>query len=124
TALAPRAAAASPLELFGFGGRSPALAGAGAADAESYEATYLDPAGLASVRRQHVAFGYQLGDIQLDIDGHRQPTDRPIARVIGAALPIPLGGGWAGRVGLGLGFVAPRGTIARVQAPLPGRPFF
>jgi len=59
-------AAASPTELFGLGGRSPALAGAGVADAEAYDAAYLNPAGLADLRRRHVAVGYQIGDIDLD----------------------------------------------------------
>jgi hypothetical protein len=43
--------------------------------------------------------------------------------VIGAALGLPLGGGWRDRVGLGLGFLIPPSTLAKVQAPLPGRPY-
>jgi long-subunit fatty acid transport protein len=120
---APAPAAASPLDLFGFGGRSPGLAGAGVADATGYDAAYLNPANLADLRRRHVALGYQLGDIDLTIDGGEVPTERPIARVIGAALPLPLRGAAADRVGLALGFVVPPDTLARVQAPLPGQPF-
>ena len=44
--LAAPPAQASPLDLFGVGGRSPAMAGTGVADTSSYEAAFLNPAGV------------------------------------------------------------------------------
>lgn len=122
-ALAPASAAGSPLEMFGFGGRAPALAGAGL-DSQAYDATYLNPAGLAGLRHRHVAIGYHLGDIDLDVDGREQPSGSPLARTIGAALPLPLGGALRDRVGIGFGVVTPSGTLVKVQAPRPGQPYF
>src|SRR5262245_12724445 len=109
--LAPRAAAASPLELYGFGGRSPALAGTGQSDAAGFDSTYLNPAGLAEVPRKRLTVGYLYGDFALEIDGDPTDTERPKGLTFGAALPLPLGGAAAGRVGLGIALFIPTGTL-------------
>lgn len=121
---APRAAVASPLELYGFGGRSPALAGTGETDAAGFDSTYLNPAGLAEVDRRRLSFGYLYGDFALEMDGADTGTERPRGLSFGAALPLPLGGALKGRVGLGLGFLVPTGTLTRVRVPLPGDPVY
>jgi long-chain fatty acid transport protein len=119
-----RAAAGSPLELYGVGGRSPALAGTGETDAAGFDSAYLNPAGLAEVPRKRLSVGYLYGDFELRMDGQDTGTDRPRGLTFGAALPLPLGGALRDRVGLGLGFYVPTGTLTRVRVPLPGDPVY
>lgn len=119
-----RPAAASPLELFGFGGRSPALAGTGATDAAGFDSTYLNPAGLADIPRKRLTLGYLVGDFHLALDGRGTGTDLARGLTIGAALPLPLGGALRRRVGLGVGIFVPTGTLARVRVPFPGQPVY
>ncbi|HLU67148.1 MAG TPA: hypothetical protein VKZ63_12780 [Kofleriaceae bacterium] len=121
---ASRPAGASPLELYGFGGRSPALAGAGGSDAAGFDSTYLNPAGLAEVDRKRLSFGYLLGSIALRMDGEPTDTERPAGLSFGAALPLPLGGALRDRVGLGLGFFIPTSSLVQVEVPRPGDPYF
>ena len=123
-ALAPGATRGSPLELYSFGGRSPALAGTGTSDAAGFDSTYLNPAGLAEVPRKRLSVGYLYGDFSLEMDGDDTATDRPRGLSFGAALPLPLGGALADRVGLGIGVITPSGTLTRVRVPLPGDPVY
>jgi long-chain fatty acid transport protein len=117
-------ATASPLELFGFGGRSPGLAGAGVASTEGYDATYVNPAGLALVKRKRATIGGMYGDFALDMDGAQTDTDPASGLVIGGAVPMPLGGAAKDRVGIGFGFHIPTDAINRARAPFPGDPVF
>lgn len=122
-AAAPRAQA-SPLDLFGFGGRSPGLAGTGVATTTDYDAVYLDPAGLADVTRKRATVGVLYGDFRLELGGQPTGTDAPRGLVIGGQVPMPLGGSLRDRVGLGFGFFVPGEAINRVRAPFPGTPTF
>ncbi len=122
--LGARAAAASPLDLFGFGGRSPAMAGTGVSTATGFDATWINPAGLADVQRKRVTFGYMYGDFALNFDGKGTGTDPVQGLVFGGALPIPLGGFMHDRVGLGLGFHVPPNSINRARHPFPGDPVY
>src|SRR3954451_17226193 len=97
-------AAASPLELFGFGGRSPGLAGAGVASTDGYEAVFVNPAGLAHVGHQRITIVCLYGAFALHLDDQPTSTDPASGAVFGGALPIPLGGALRDRVGLGFGF--------------------
>jgi long-chain fatty acid transport protein len=117
-------AQASPLELFGFGGRSPGLAGAGVASTEGYDATYVNPAGLGLVKRKRATIGGMYGDFALDMDGAATDTDPASGLVIGGAVPLPLGGAAKDRVGIGFGFHIPTEAINRARAPFPGDPVF
>ena len=119
-----RPAAASPLDLFGFGGRSPGLAGAGVASATGYDAVFLNPAGLAHVPRKRATLGGLYGDFTLELDGAAADVDRASGIVIGGELPVPLGGALRDRVGLGFGFYVPTQSINRAAAPYPGTPMF
>lgn len=121
---APRIASASPLELFGFGGRSPGMAGAGVADPRGYESVYLNPAGLAAVRRKRLTLGSAATRFGLTIDGDDAGVEDGTAFIFGGALPIPLGGALANRVALGLGFHIPNQALVRVDRPLVGEPTF
>ena len=124
TAAAARVAVGSPLELYGFGGRSPALAGTGESDSAGFDSTYLNPAGLGEVTRKRLTVGYLYGDFSLEMDGDDTGTERPRGLSFGAALPLPLGGALRDRVGFGLGFFVPTGTLTRVRVPLPGDPVY
>ncbi len=120
----PAHAAASPLELFGFGGRSPALAGAGVASSEGFDATYINPAGLGLAKRKRATIGAMYGDFALTMDGARTDTDPASGLVIGGAVPMPLGGWAKDRIGIGFGFHIPTEAINRARAPFPGKPVF
>lgn len=113
---------ASPLDLFGFGGRSPALVGTGVATSTDYDAVYLNPAGLADVARKRITLGTVMGSMFLYVNDYRTDTDPISGLVIGGAVPVPLGGALRDRVGLGLGFHIPTAAINRARHPLPGVP--
>ena len=114
----------SPLDLFGFGGRSPALAGTGAASTTDYDAVYLNPAGLADTPRKRATVGGLAGDFRLELDGQPTDTTSPRGLMIGGQVPMPLGGALRDRVGLGFGFYVPSQAINRARAPFPGQPTF
>lgn len=122
-AVAPRAAVANPIELFGFGSRHGAHAGAGVADVDDMAATWMNPAGLAAGRRT-LTTGLLGAVSNLRVEDRRLPLTQPGGGLFGVTLPAPLGGPLAGRVGLGLGmFVLPT-SIVRVTARFPDEPFF
>jgi len=120
----PGLAAASPLELYGFGGRSPALAGAGQTDSVSFDASYLNPARLGHLDHKRLTMGYFFSDFALEMNGDKTDTETAHASTFGAGLPLPLGGAWKNRIGLGLGFSIPLATMVRVRVPFPGDPVY
>jgi hypothetical protein len=117
-------ARASTLDLFGFGMRSPALAGAGVASADDYEAVYANPAGLGHTRHKRATVGALVADFALRLDDADAGVDTATGLVLGGALPVPLGGAATDRVGLGFGFYVPNSAINRAQAPFPGEPTY
>ena len=117
-------ALASPLDLFGFGGRSPALAGTGVATATDYDAVYLNPAGLADAVGKRITLGSMGGSMFLYRDGDRVDTNAISGLIIGGSLAVPLGGKLRDRVGMGLGFHVPYTAINRARQPLPGVPVY
>jgi long-chain fatty acid transport protein len=115
-------ARASLPDLVGIGTRSPALAGLGAADSDDWEATWLNPAGLAHAPRRRLTLGYVAVRARLRLDGaHRavEPTD---GILIGATLPLPFGGALRDRLAIGLGFYYPFGVINRARDAFPDVP--
>ena len=121
---ATSAAQASPLDLFGFGGRSPAMAGTGVATATDFDASWINPAGLADVRHKRITFGFMYADMDLSLNGVDTGTESVRGLVFGGALPLPLGGKMRDRVGLALGFHVPPNAVNRARAPLPGEPTY
>ena len=116
-------AAASPVELFGFGSRHGAHAGAGVADVDDMAATWMNPAGLAAGRKT-LTTGMLGWVSNLRVGERRSPMAQTGGGLFGVTLPAPLGGPLAGRLGLGLGmFVLPT-SIVRITARLPDEPFF
>jgi long-chain fatty acid transport protein len=118
--LVPRPAAASALDLFGFGARGPAMGDTGVAFADGFEAVYLNPANLALATRRRLTLGTQGGRFDLNADGASRPVDSLLGLTVGATLPIPLGGVMANRLALGLGFYLPAGIVNRGRVPPPG----
>src|SRR5688572_30821203 len=118
-----RPAGASTLDLFGFGIRSPALAGAGVATADDYEAVYSNPAGLAEARRKRATVGFVASDFRLEL-GADDAGGLGTGTILGGVVPMPLGGWAKDRVGFGLGMYIPTDTLTRVRAPFPGAPSF
>jgi long-chain fatty acid transport protein len=112
------------MDLFGFGGRSPALAGTGLATTTDYEATFLDPAGLADAHRKSATIGFLYGDFALRLAGTDPHVSPARGSIIGAVVPMPLGGALKDRVGLGFGFYVPLDTLNKAKAPYPGDPSF
>jgi hypothetical protein len=84
-------AEASPQDLFGVGGRTPAMANTGASHADGFEAAWANPAGLSATRHYGLFLGAQAGSYQLSLDG--QPFALAPSRgiPIGFALPLPFG---------------------------------
>lgn len=117
-------AAASPVDLFGFGARGEGMAGAIQATATGFESVYYNPAGLGFDRRPSFALGYQYGVLDLEVGGEPfEALDTP-ALNIGFGVPIPFGGALARRVSLGLGFTIPQTSILIADIEAPGNPTF
>lgn len=115
---------ASPVDLFGFGGRSPGMAGTGVASATGFDAAYINPAGLADNHRKRLTFGYMYGTFSLERDGRDTGTEDAQGLVFGGAMPIPMGGVMKDRVGFGIGFHIPPNAVNRARHPFPGEPVF
>jgi long-chain fatty acid transport protein len=117
-------AAASGPDLFGFGARGQAMAGAVAATAEGFESVYYNPAGLAFDKRPTFTLGYQYAAFDLSANGaSRDVRDAP-SLTLGFGVPLPLGGFLKDRLSLGLGFVIPQASILIADLPRPGDPSF
>jgi len=115
--------AASPLRLFGFGGKSPATVGTGAASVDDYESTFLNPAGLAHTRKR-LTIGGLVGTFSLELDDDKVDTDLANGTVFGLAVPLAFGGALKDRVGFALGLYIPNNTLNKVSSPFPGEPSF
>lgn len=107
-----------------MGARSSAMGGTGAADAEGYDATYANPAGLVEPTHRRLTLGYVHGWYALNLDGTHRPVDPTDGVVLGANLPIPFGGVLRDRLALGMAFYFPLNVINRANAPYPDQPRF
>ncbi len=104
---------ATPPDLFGFGARSPALGMTGAATSENYEAVYLNPAILGSIRRRSIVFGANASVFDLSLGGQPSRLEPARGTTIGFTLPIPFGDILEDRLTLGAGFYTPTNVILR-----------
>jgi long-chain fatty acid transport protein len=127
-ALASLPAAASPEDLFSYGPRSPAMGGTGAASSDGFEAAYTNPALLARIRRERLVLGVETAAFDLHADGPGLPgriSYEPMrAFVIGADVPIPLGGRLRDRIGAGVALSTPTELLVRGRIPYPETPQF
>jgi long-subunit fatty acid transport protein len=120
----PGTAAASVLDLFGYGARGVSLAGAAATTAEGHAAVYYNPAGLGFERHRTFSLGYQHAVFALELDGTAADVRDAPATLIGMGIPLPLGGFMAERLALGAAFVIPFGSVLLAEVPRPGEASF
>ncbi len=85
-------AAANPVDLHGFGGRAPGMAGAHAAAVSDGSANYYNPGALALITEVRFDIGYQLAMPHLTIGGGDQHMPAVRGLAIGAAVPLRLRG--------------------------------
>lgn len=128
--LAPEARA-DIFDLYGYGPRATAMAGAMTAEANDYTSVFYNPA--LTVDRQETNFGFSFqwyrmtqevrpNDLARDLDCTTcQPPDS-----VGASLGLvfPLGGKVKNRVAIGLGMYLPSQVMVRVNAPDPDTPYW
>lgn len=122
--LCAQTAQASPVDLFGYGARGGAMAGAIISSAEDHEAVYYNPAALAYATRPTFALGFQRADFFLELEGKDAPALGAPALFFGFGVPLPFGGFLEDRLTLGLGFVLPQTSILIAEVPAPGQPSF
>ena len=121
-------AAASPEDIFGYGGRSQAMGATGVAAGEGYETAYLNPALLSTMRARKLSLGLTGATFALSAEGAASPGRVTYSAakgvVIGADLPIPFGGILRDRVGAGLAFYTPTDVVVRGRILYPESPQF
>lgn len=116
-----RAAAANPIDAFGFGARAAALGGAQTAAADDGGANYYNPALLATFDEIHIDIGYQLAAPTLLVNGLDLGVDH--SRGTTAALTAP--GLVAGkRIALSGAVFLPDEHITRTRALPSQKPRF
>ena len=91
-ALDASTAQASPLDLYGFGGRTSGMSGAGLVTSNDFDSVLLNPAGLASARLKRLSIGNLYGKLRLRIDGEARDVAPANGFVIGGVIPIVLNG--------------------------------
>ncbi len=119
---APAFADASVLDLFGYGARGMALAGAAASTAEGHAAVYYNPGALGFERHRSFTLGYQHAVFDLTIDKRAQPAASAPSLNLGFVVPLPLGGFLTDRLTVGAAFVIPFKSILVADVPRPGNP--
>jgi long-subunit fatty acid transport protein len=80
-------ASASPVDTFGLGSRSTAMAGAVSADTRDFSANYYNPSGLALARGLDVSVGYMYAAHHLEMNGEDSRVD-PVRGIVGG-LVVP-----------------------------------
>ncbi|MBM4343600.1 MAG: outer membrane protein transport protein [Deltaproteobacteria bacterium] len=120
-ALAPGAAGATTLELYGFGPRAIALGNASEAASDDFYAAYANPANLALARHIHFGFGLESVWNRFGIDRRggeatwptRLPKDNYLAQ-LGISTPLP---GWLqDRAAIGVAIHVPLGGPTRLDS--------
>jgi long-chain fatty acid transport protein len=126
--LSCREAAASPEDLFGYGGRTSAMGATGTAHASGYESAWHNPALASTIRENKLTLGYGGAVFALDAVGAGLPgrasTQPAKGIVIGADIPLPLGGKLRDRFGIGLAFYTPTDVIVRGRVLYPEKTQF
>ncbi len=122
--LAPAPALASPVDLFGYGARGAAMAGAVGASARGHAAVYYNPAGLGFDDQRTFALGFQHASFDLTLNGEPRAARTAPAAVVGFGVPLPFGGFLERRLTLGLGFVLPQNSVLIADIARPGDPSF
>ena len=113
---------ASPQDLFGYGGRTPALAMTGTSYAEGAEAVFANPAGLAASRRNALMLGVQGSGYNLQINGERSPIVPARGIIIAFQLPVPFEDVLEDRLVIGGAFYTPAEVLLRGRVDFPEVP--
>ena len=115
-------ASASQPDLQGLGARSAALAGAGAADAEGYDAAFLNPAGAVGPEAARLTLGYLWGTHALQLNGAARSVAPERGLQLGIAAPLPFGGVLEKRLGLAIAAYLPIKLIDHARSPFVDEP--
>lgn len=84
---APLGAAAQPMDTYGMGSRSVALAGAVTADVDDYSANYYNPAGIVRDGHLHIGLGWFGAAHDLNLNEHSSAVDPAHGIVLGLNVP-------------------------------------
>lgn len=112
---------ANPADLFGFGARGQAMAGAQVAGADDTSATYYNPALLARSNDIRIDLGYHLAMPRLTVDGRDTDVDASRGLAVGLAVPGRLLGA---RLAVGAGLFLPDQQITRTRTLASSAPRF
>lgn len=108
-----RDASANPLDMYGFGSRSTALAGAVSADVGDVSSNYYNPAGLARLRGVRGELGYFYAQPWLATDGRDNDVDASRGLTGGLGVPGRLFGV---PFAFGLGLHLPDDRVSLIRA--------
>ena len=117
----PAAAHAESFDSFGFGARSSAMAGAGAADTRGAAAAHTNPAGVASAKDPEVMLGWSFGHMALELSGRDARVLDAHGTDVGLAIPVEIGGMTHA---FGLALYLPDQFVARLQLIPATEPHF
>jgi len=124
----PSPARASDEDLFGWGPRSPAMGGTGAASSHGADAAYTNPALLSRVHRNLLTLGWSGASYDLHAEGGGLPGRVSVLPAkgfsVGAEVPIPFGGALKDRVAAGMVFYTPSDALVRGRILYPETPQF
>lgn len=117
--LAPRAASAQPMDTYGMGSRSVALAGAVTADVEDFSANYYNPAGIVRDGKLHIGLGWFGAAHDLYLNQYSSAVDPVDGIVLGLNVPGHVGDF---RFGFGLGVHLNDQRVSRTRTLPRARP--
>jgi hypothetical protein len=120
--LSASAAAADPLDEFGFGAAAAGVAGARTATARGAEAAHHNPAGVAFGLYPEVMIGWGYGAMQLNVNGRDANVLDAHGTSIGLAVPVKLDESWT--LGAGIALYLPDQFLARLQLIPSNEPHF
>jgi long-chain fatty acid transport protein len=127
------AAHADNFDLFGFGPRGSAMAGAMTAEANDYTAVFYNPALLVERKDVNFGFHFQYYRMQADV-AQKDPNSvnklncsactAPDSVGYSLGLAVPLGGKVKNHLALGVGIYLPSQVLLRVNAPDTNTPYW
>lgn len=122
----PSSGRASVEDLYGAGGRGPALAGALTADSRGPESTFYNPAGLVHADRFSLFATTSLFTQALEAGVTGGVSDPTVGVSLGLAAPIPFGGPLEDRLFFGAVVHLPTDGARLIRIELPGfdQPYF
>jgi long-chain fatty acid transport protein len=113
------AAMAQPMDTYGMGSRSVALAGAVTADVSDFSANYYNPAGLVRGQAVRIGLGWFGVHHELAIDGFDSNVDGVHGLTLGLVVPASIDGF---RFAFGLGVHLPDDRLSRTRTLPVTRP--